>query len=86
MERRGGALTRLTMLMMKKGSQHRTKTTTITTTMRVTFRSERLRVVNPALAPDDFTWKGGEGKGGGKVAGFINMDFMWNSVAAVMLC
>lgn len=53
----GMMTTRLTMLMMKNGSQQSTNTTTITTTIRVTLRSERRRLVKPARAPEDFTYR-----------------------------
>lgn len=51
----GMITTRLTMLMMKKGSQQSTNTTTITTTICVTLRSDRRRLVNPTRSPEDFT-------------------------------
>lgn len=45
------------MLMVKKGSQHNAKTSTMITTMRVTLRSDFRRLVRPARVPADFTWK-----------------------------
>lgn len=48
---------RLTMLVTKKGSQQMRNTNTMTTTMRVTLRSDRRRFVRPTRALADLTWK-----------------------------
>lgn len=48
---------RLTMFVVKKGSQHRMNTNTMVTTMKVTLRSDLRRLVRPTRILADLTWK-----------------------------